>query len=136
MNPDPTLVNSTFGTVLILGSSGSGKTTLTQNIIKSLKNPKPTILVNCTAKNYPQLKKTRVLSLPQLLEDKTSTSIIIEDIIKVKNTDNEMLRTILCQNAHHFYQRTYFISHSIFRTTLYNAQPFSIISYSLRHLPI
>jgi len=67
------------------------------------------------------------MSLQQLLDIKTSVNVIIEDIIKVKAADNDLLRTILCQNAHHYYQKTFFISHSIFRTTLYNAQPFFII---------
>lgn len=65
--------------------------------------------------------------------------IIIEDIISISKKDSDILRESLHLRAHHFLQKYFFISHSIYKTTLWSLIPyfnFIIVTKDKSSIPI
>lgn len=115
--------------------SGSGKTTLTKTILnehcKRLKKP-IFQLVNTKISDYadclPADNNNRLLqSFSDFSDIKYTVSnciFVIEDIIHVDKQSEQLLRKCLNYFSHHKKQKYFFLSHSIYKTSLYSMVPF------------
>ena len=129
--PDPTLAYSLHGNVLIMAKTSSGKSTLLQNIlIESQKIRRENrigkkielAVVNAKSSDYSKIKniKKNRFSLKTLNTIPRQNFVIIEDVIKLSPKENDNLRTQLNYNSHHKSQKTFVVSHHVFKTSLFH----------------
>lgn len=115
--------------------SGSGKTTLTKAVLNEhcKRQKKPSFqLVNTKISDYadclPTTSDNRILqSFSDFGDIKYTLSnciFVIEDIIHVDKQSEQLLRKCLNYFSHHKKQKYFFLSHSIYKTSLYSMVPF------------
>lgn len=106
--------------------SGSGKTTLSKEfVIKNLEKHKKLelVLVNSDPRDFKNIK-SKCVGLQNIDKVNGNKIIIVEDIISVSKKEEQTLRLCLNKYAHHKLQKYFFISHSIFKTSMYGMLPF------------
>lgn len=111
----------------MLFSSGSGKTTLSKEfVIQNLKQSKKNlqlVLVNSDLADFKHFPAT-TSSVENLGKIPKQRIIVVEDIIAVSKKDEQILRLCLNKYAHHKLQKYFFISHSVFKTSIYGMLAF------------
>ena len=147
-SPDPLLLRSEYGTVLVLGRSGTGKSTLIRTMLKlnyktNKKKNRSFVTVNARDSEYStekhigqQVKK----DLSKLTTSGVKNSIvIIEDIISMSTKEEKTVRQILNYDAHHKRLKVFAIAHHVYKTSLFSMLPFFhyiIFTSSPSNLPL
>ena len=131
---DPLLLNSDYGTVLILGRSGTGKSTLIRNMLKencklNKRNSKKKTFVTINAKDAeysknPSLGKHVISDFGKLYSVPKKSVVIIEDIINMPSRDEKKLRHLLNYDSHHRGLRVFAVAHHVHRTSMLSMLPF------------
>lgn len=141
---NPSLIDSKFGSVLIIGKTGSGKTTLVRRILKRFwrDNPdKDVYTVNIKSNEYKlkSINAVKDITFEQLNTVPKRSVIIVEDVISMTNFQAKALREAINFNAHHKRQRIFVITHHVFKTSIYQLIPYFnyiIFTASQSNLPI
>ena len=126
--PDPSLISSEYGCSLIIGRSGSGKTyyvkSILRNIIKSEKKRK-IYTINVQSKEYTDdFSKITPISLEQIKTISKNSYVIVEDVISMKNAENEQLRSLINYYCHHYFLKIFIITHNIHKNGIYSLLSF------------
>lgn len=114
--------------------SGTGKSTLLKHLVKSLSvssSVKKLHLLNVGGAEKSVYAKyfgsSRVKSL-ETFENLSQTSrkalILVEDIISISKSDEQLLRQSLNYEAHHKQQKIFCVSHSIYKTSIWSLLSF------------
>lgn len=141
---NPSLIDSKYGTCLIIGKTGSGKTTLVRRILKKywLTNPNKEVYTLNVKSNEYKLNNTALIkdiSFEQLNSIPNKSIIIIEDIISMTPYQAKSLREAVNYNAHHKRQKIYVITHHVYKTSIYSLIPYFnylIFTASASNLPL
>lgn len=81
------------------------------------------VLVNSDPSDFKKIP-CKTVELSAIDSVKKKSIIIVEDIISVSRKEEQQLRLCLNKFAHHKLQKYFFISHSVFKTTMFGMLPF------------
>jgi nucleoside-triphosphatase THEP1 len=141
---NPSLVNSKFGSVLIIGKTGSGKTTLVRRILKRFWKDTPdkeVYTVNVKSNEYKLQNTSNIkdITFEQLNTVPKKSIIVVEDVISMTPFQAKALREAINFNAHHKRQRIFVISHHVYKTSIYQLIPYFnyvVFTASQSNLPL
>ena len=129
--PDPSLELRTYGTCLVIGRSGTGKSTFVKAMVRCLPPTRTLYLVNVRpdeAKEYGQQHpggrgRVHTLTLSSLDQLSENSSLIIEDIISMKDKEQSVLREAINYTAHHKRCKIFCVTHTVFKTGVFALMP-------------
>ena len=130
LTPDPTLISSEYGCSLIIGRSGSGKSfyvkSILRNIKKTEKKTKKIYTINVNSKEYTDEFSSTItpISLDQIKKIAKKSYVIVEDVISMKNAENEQLRKLINYYCHHSFLKIFIITHNIHKNGIYSLLSF------------
>ena len=98
-----------YGTCLVIGRSGTGKSTLLKHLVSRMPPRRLLYLVNVRADESEEYSRSHVggasrvrhANLSGLKEVASHSTIIVEDIISMKNSEQVSLREGINYTAHH-----------------------------------
>lgn len=128
---DPSLNDSQYGSCLIIGRSGTGKSSLLKRLVRQMPSSRHLYLVNVRGdetQQYEELhpgrasrvKQTSIDGLKGVLPNST---LIVEDIISMKDREQRALREVVNYTAHHKRCKVFCVTHTVFKTGVFTFMP-------------
>lgn len=144
---DPSLENRSYGTCLLIGRSGTGKSTLLKHLVSRMPPRRLLYLVNVRSDECEEYSRNhrggssrvRQINLSGLREVASHSTIIIEDIISMKNSEQISLREGINYTAHHKSCKIFCVTHTVYKTGIFSMMPlfhYIIFTSSRANLPI
>ena len=144
---DPALEQVSYGTCLIIGRSGTGKSTFLKEMVSRLPRGRKLYLVNVRSDELGEYEKIHpggqssvsTLSLATLDKMSSNSTLIVEDIISMKETQQTRLREAVNYTAHHKGCKIFCVTHTVFKTGVYALLPlfnYIILTSSPANAPI
>jgi energy-coupling factor transporter ATP-binding protein EcfA2 len=144
---DPSLENRPYGTCLIIGRSGTGKSTLLKHLVSRMPPRRLLYLVNVRADESEEYarshaggpQRVRHVQLSALREVASHSTIIIEDIISMKEREQASLREGMNYTAHHRSCKIFCVTHTVYKTGIFSMMPlfhYVVFTSSRANLPI
>lgn len=144
---DPSLEDRAYGTCLVIGRSGTGKSTLLKHLVSRMPPRRLLYLVNVRADESEEYSRSHVggasrvrhANLSGLKEVASHSTIIVEDIISMKNSEQVSLREGINYTAHHRSCKIFCVTHTVYKTGVFSMMPlfhFVIFTSSRANLPI
>jgi len=146
-NSDPALDQVSYGTCLIIGRSGTGKSTFLKEMVSRLPRGRKLYLVNVRSDEIAEYEKIHrggqnsvsTLTLTTLDKMTSNSTLIVEDIIYMKEAQQTRLREAVNYTAHHKSCKIFCVTHTVFKTGVYALLPlfnYIILTSSPANAPI
>lgn len=131
LSADPSLEQSQYGSVLIIGRSGTGKSSLLKQLVQRLPKDRSLYLVNVKndeKETYERLHpggsdRVTSTSLCGLERISSRSMVIVEDIIAMKEKEQTNLREAVNYTAHHKKCKLFCVTHTVFKTGIFSLMP-------------
>ena len=128
---DPSLSDSQYGSCLIIGRSGTGKSSLLKRLVRQMPSSRHLYLVNVRSdekQQYEELhpgraakvKQTSIAGLESVMPNST---LIVEDIISMKEKEQRTLREVVNYTAHHKRCKVFCVTHTVYKTGVFTFMP-------------
>lgn len=144
---DPTLSLRSYGTCLIIGRSGTGKSTFLKTMISTQTAKRKLFLVNVRADEQNEYRhlhrggseKVNAITLDTLEKLSQDSTLIVEDIISMKASQQAKLREAVNYTAHHKRCKLFCVTHTVFKTGVFALMPlfnYIVFTSSRANFPI